>query len=446
MQKLPKPRFNLKAPNAKNETLIFLVFRYRGKKLLYSTGLNIHPKDWDDKSQRPIRKERRKDLWLLYQEIENLAEICISIYIDTDYGTVSTKEFKQKLNTLTGKVAVQKSGTKSDTPHERAEFLEFLDLELAEMKETKMNPDTLRGFKLHANIIKKYAKEQGTFTYEDVDWGFRLKLIDWLTKRNVQLSYGNKTLKVLRMFLERARKKKIHSNLDYDGRGWLIPSTKAKGQIIFLTLQELQTLAGLELTGICEKVRDLFLIGAGTGQRFSDYSKYQPHNFYVSDQGIPILSVVSKKTHTPAKIPLNIFPWLIPTLERHRFSSPKVSMQKFNFWIKEICIEAGFDSKMLKIEQYMGRKPRVVKSYVFKYEKIASHTCRRSFATNLYKMGYSLAQIMPMTGHSSESQLREYIGLDNEENAENIGLEILKKGGQPISQSNWYKNLTHAQK
>ena len=121
-------------------------------------------------------------------------------------------------------------------------------------------------------------------------------------------------------------------------------------------------------------------------------------------------------------------------------------MQKFNFWIKEICIEAGFDNKMLKIEQYMGRKPRVVKSYVLKYEKIASHTCRRSFATNLYKMGYSLAQIMPMTGHSSESQLREYIGLDNEENAENIGLEILKKGGHPISQSDWFKNLAHAQK
>ncbi|MEN0005745.1 MAG: tyrosine-type recombinase/integrase [Bacteroidota bacterium] len=446
MQKLPKPRFNLKAPKAKSETLIFLVFRYRGKKLLYSTGLNIHPKDWDDKLQRPIRKERRKDLWLLYQQIEDLAETCISIYIETDYGSLSIKEFKHRLSGLSGKVDFEKSNEKAKASQKRVEFLEFLGLELAEMKATKMNTDTLRTLRLHTNILKRYAQEEGTFTYEDIDWGFRLRLIDWLTARDIQLSYGNKTLKVLRMFLERAKKKKIHNNSDYKGRGWLIPRTKAKGHIIFLTLQELQALADLDLTSTAEKVRDLFLIGAGTGQRFSDYSKYRPHHFYVSDQGIPIVSVVSQKTHTPAKIPLNIFPWLIPVLEKHDFSSPKISLQKFNLWIKAICIQAGFDSKVLKIEQYMGRKPRVVKKYIPKHQEVASHTCRRSFATNLYKMGYSLAQIMPMTGHSSESQLREYIGLDNEENAENIGLEILKKGGHPISKNDWLRNLNHAQK
>ncbi|MEM1327777.1 MAG: phage integrase SAM-like domain-containing protein, partial [Bacteroidota bacterium] len=348
MQKLPKPRFNLKAPNAKGETLIFLVFRFRGKKLLYSTGLNIVPKEWDEKIQRPIRKERRNDLWLLYQQIEELAEICLSIYIETGYGDVSTEEFKKRLNKLTGKIELPESKPEKQLSQKRVEFLAFLDTEIAEMKATKMNPDTLRTFRLHVNILKKFAKEEGSFTYEDVDWVFRLKLIDWLAKRDIQLSYGNKTLKVLRMFLERARKKKIHANTDYEGRGWLISKTKAKGQVIFLTLDELQTLADLKLNGTAEKARDLFLIGAGTGQRFSDYSKYEPHHFYISDQNIPILSVVSQKTHTPAKIPLNIFPWLIPILERHQYSSPKVSMQKVNMWIKEICKEAGFTQKVMK--------------------------------------------------------------------------------------------------
>ena len=39
-------------------------------------------------------------------------------------------------------------------------------------------------------------------------------------------------------------------------------------------------------------------------------------------------------------------------------------------------------------------------------------------------MGYVLAQIMPMTGHATEAQLRLYIGIDAEENAEQIALAI----------------------
>ncbi len=65
--------------------------------------------------------------------------------------------------------------------------------------------------------------------------------------------------------------------------------------------------------------------------------------------------------------------------------------------------------------------------YVKKHTEIVSHTYRRSFATNLYRMGYSLAQIMAVTGHSTESQLREYIGIDAEENAEKMALGIMQR-------------------
>ena len=142
---------------------------------------------------------------------------------------------------------------------------------------------------------------------------------------------------------------------------------------------------------------------------------------------LPLLSVISQKTEIPAKIPLNIFPWLIPTLEKHDYSSPKMSMQKFNETIKVICQKAKIDEKILKVEQYIGRKARIEKHYFPKYQEVASHTCRRSFATNLYRMGYKLGQIMPMTGHATESQLREYIGIDAEENAEAIARSIERR-------------------
>jgi integrase len=192
-------------------------------------------------------------------------------------------------------------------------------------------------------------------------------------------------------------------------------------------MEELQILADLKLGKLAGKVRDLFLIGAGTGQRYSDYSRYKPENFYTTINHIPILTLISQKTDMPAKIPLNIFPWLLPILEKHNYTSPKISMQTLNEVIKDICEIAQLKDRVFIVDQYMGRKARIQKSHIPKYEKVSSHTCRRSFATNLYRMGYSLAQIMPMTGHNSESQLRQYIGIDSEMNAEEIAFSIMQK-------------------
>ncbi len=416
MPRLPKPRFNLKAPKAKSETLIFLVFRYRGHRLLYSTCLAIHPRDWNDKTQRPLQLERRPDLWAIHRQLDDLASWCRSIYIDSEYGRISPKVFKDQLD--------QKSGRKEEQEAPRLSFFEFVDQEIEDMKGQGMRESSHAPYKVQAGVLKAFAEEQGAFTFEDVDWNFRLRLIDWLGEREVMLSYGNKTLGILRQFMERARRKKLHTNIQYQGGGWRVTQKKAAGEKVILTPEELQRLADMNLSGYLKKVRDLFLIGAGTGQRFSDYSRYRPHHFYQTVKGTPILSLIAQKTDISAKVPLNIFPWLLPLLEEYEYTSPKLSMQKMNDGLKILGEKAGFDETVLVVEQLMGRKPTVVKQYKPKYKLLTTHTCRRSFATNLYRMGYSLAQIMPMTGHSTEGHLRVYIGIDAEENAERIALDI----------------------
>lgn len=439
MAKLPKPKFNLRLPNAKSETLISLVFRYQGRRLVYSTGYSIHPKDWDFKIQRPIAQTRRPDLFVIKRGLDDLAAYCMDIFLKADYGSISLEEFKRQLDIKTGKTETPEPSESDQGANEkRPSFLEFLTIELKDMKGQGMRMSSWKGFQRHANIVRKFAKEVRAFDYEDIDWNFRLELIDWLNERNDKLAYGNKTLSVLRQFMERARRKKLHSNTSYQGSGWMVPKKKASGQKVILTPDELQILADLKLTGFADKVRDLFLIGAGTGQRFSDFSRYTPDNFYVTINNVPILSLISQKTDTPAKVPLNIFPWLIPVLEKRGYASPKMSMQKFNAVIKDICKKAELDDKVFIVDQYIGRKPIVKKSYVPKYQEISSHTCRRTFATNFYRMGFRLAQIMPMTGHSTESQLREYIGIDSEQNAEQIAFSIMerRKQGKTTSGNN----------
>jgi site-specific recombinase XerD len=428
MAKLPKPKFYLRLPNGDSETLISLMVSYCGKRLVYSTGYSIHPKDWDYKTQRPLIQTGRADLFEIRRQLDDLATHCLNIFIEADGLAISLKDFRERLNQRNAPKGIP--DTLQADPDSRIPFLQFLGLEIAEMKAAKMKRGSWKVFETHAGRIKKFAAEvYGTrgFTYEDVDWNLRLKLIDWLAMQNTQLAYGNKTLKVLRQFLERARRKKLHSHTDYLGEGWVVSRKKAEGQLVTLSNDELGILAEMKLAGFLAKVRDICLIGAGTGQRWSDFSRYSQDYFYRTLKGVTILSVISTKTDTPVKVPVNLFPWLLPVLERNDYATPKMSMQKFNDGLKQLCKLAGFDERLLIVEQYIGRKATVSKSFAPKYELVSSHICRRSFATNLYRMGYSLAQIMPMTGHATESQLRQYIGIDGEMNAEEIALSIMAK-------------------
>ncbi|MEL6970825.1 MAG: hypothetical protein AAFO02_11700, partial [Bacteroidota bacterium] len=206
MAKLPIPKFNLRLPNGDTETLISLVYRYRGKRLVYSTGFSIHPKDWDTKIQRPINQERRSELFTIRRCLDDLSRYCTDIFIAHDYGCISIPDFKEQLDQKVSKGDLVDHNVDSS-------FIEFLDDELEDMEAGGMKANTLKMFRQHINNIKAFAKQYNGgrgFSYKDVDWNLRIEMIDWLTDRGVQLAYGNKTLKTLRQFMERARRKRLH--------------------------------------------------------------------------------------------------------------------------------------------------------------------------------------------------------------------------------------------
>jgi hypothetical protein len=49
---MPQATFVLKEPNSKEETLVYLLFRFNGTKLKYSIGKKIYPKFWNPEKQR----------------------------------------------------------------------------------------------------------------------------------------------------------------------------------------------------------------------------------------------------------------------------------------------------------------------------------------------------------------------------------------------------------
>jgi integrase len=59
----------------------------------------------------------------------------------------------------------------------------------------------------------------------------------------------------------------------------------------------------------------------------------------------------------------------------------------------------------------------------YKWEKISTHTARRSFATNMYNMNVPSLTIMAITGHTTEKSFLRYIKINQEQHASNL-LEI----------------------
>jgi integrase len=51
---------------------------------------------------------------------------------------------------------------------------------------------------------------------------------------------------------------------------------------------------------------------------------------------------------------------------------------------------------------------------------VSSHTARRSFATNMYKSGFTSISIMTITGHKTEKAFLTYIRVTQEEHAKKL--------------------------
>ncbi len=55
-----------------------------------------------------------------------------------------------------------------------------------------------------------------------------------------------------------------------------------------------------------------------------------------------------------------------------------------------------------------------------KYELISSHTCSRSFCTNMYLSGFPAEELMKISGHKSPAAFMRYIKVDNFQAADRL--------------------------
>jgi len=409
-----KINFYLRDCKAVKKTSIILVVRHFNKTLKLATGLSISPTAWDDKKQRPVAGKSpyiREQL----NQIESTTEKILS-----SAGYLTQPNFSALMG--------EAMGTKE--PDKTPYLLTFTRQFCAnpQRKELKTAARILYNFITNDESVKSWdlidwdkarAKD---VRFDSITWEFRNKLIEYCLGKNFAVSYVQIVVKRLGQFINESRKAGHHSNVISKEKGFAAIQgagiEKAKNIPVALTLEELTRLYNLPLTGKDELIRDCFLIGCLSGQRWSDYGFITP--FQVREGMLTIYQ--QEKTESFAEVELDLFAGLLPftlgdLLAKYDNSSPQITNGytgvnktadiRLNERIKELCKDAGItdlvrwsDDKGGKIKQYSSEK----------FELIGTHTGRRTFATIWYNMGMDCEDICTVTGHTSTAQLMEYIG------------------------------------
>jgi integrase len=173
-----------------------------------------------------------------------------------------------------------------------------------------------------------------------------------------------------------------------------------------------------------EKAKDLFLIGAYSGLRVSDYLTLTRENFKKTDKGLNVLDVVMKKVKGKVVIPI-LFEELIKIAEKYDYNFPKLTEKEINRNIKEVCrlIGGSFNEK---IDFYTGKGGKIIKETKPKYSLICTHTGRRSCLTNLIAKGLSESDASKVSGHKSVRMVARYNKLSSTETADTLSTKYNK--------------------
>jgi integrase len=211
-----------------------------------------------------------------------------------------------------------------------------------------------------------------------------------------------------------------------------------KTTAIYLTKKELEGLYNMKLVGLEEKVRDTFLIACYTGQRYSDFSQLKPSCFDTTFDGKKVIRIVQTKTKTPVVIPI-LDNKLKTILEKYNFKVPEIADQVMNRYIKHIgeklshtITSLGQDVKTILTKQERIAEENKSKTFrydedgntvKYKWELIATHTERRTCATNMYlSKKYDTREMMLVTGHRKYENFIKYIKLSLDEEAHKLAI------------------------
>jgi site-specific recombinase XerD len=414
----PKDGANFK----KKEVAIYCrVTVSREQRFEFSTKLRIIPRFWD-----PILQEAKPNYTgsiAINKTLNKLKGDLLELWNSNKSLTIS--ELRQKsLNYIA-------FGSDSQPVEKKSNDLELFILDfIKKCEEGKIlrKPNTIKAYRSTLKNLHEFSEYSGrpiSFEAINLDWYYEFR--DWCwdveddeatrTKKRkqgikpkemlVDSSVG-KYIKDIKTFMGEALEAELHSNLSF--RKKQFEKLEGDSDACYLSEEEILSIYQHDLSAQPHLIetRDLFVFACWIGLRFSDLSRVKPH--HISNNQ---LKIITKKTGEEVTIPLHIV--ALDVYRKYNYSLPESDTNaEFNWKLKEIAKAAELETKIQRRSQKRGE---VSVSFVDKWTMVTTHTARRSFATNCYKMGVPSRSIMAITGHKTEKAFNKYIRLSKEEHA-----------------------------
>lgn len=379
------------------------------------TGISIIYTDWSDRKQRiKVKPTEDNDADYLNNKLDGLERFIVQKYnrnyADGDY--ISKTWLKEAVKEFHGRVDKNEEFKAYLVPWVE-KFVKEAPTRLHRGKQIKER--SVKNYTTTLNKLKEFEKHfNKRYRFEDIDLSFHKDLINFC--RNIDGLNDNSIGNII------SRVKTFCREIELEGypinplyRSSQFNAPKNETFDTYLNEKEIDQVYKHDFSDNerLDNARDLFIIGLRTGLRVSDFLRIEAENILGN-----VINITTLKTQQNLTIPIH--PQFQTILDKRGGDFPKkISDQKFNKYIKEVCKVAKINTPTYGSGLKENEKKKSLGVFP-KHELISSHCCRRSFASNLFAAGIDTSVIMKATGHKTESQFIKYIKLSQDEHIKKL--------------------------
>jgi len=407
-----------------------LCFRLRDGKidLHYKSDIIVPLIDWDGKNnsiKKPsgnIKDQATLRLSTLIKRVNSRTDLIRDLYLEHPNQNTLTSDLFVDL--IDRKLHPEKYVVVEDVIAPTtlfthiAEFIETAPSRKKKKANTYISKSTIESYQLAQKQLLEFAKFKGKtdFLLSEIDIHFYDQYVDFLTNKKVTLkrrfvddiekqyslnSIGN-AVRTLKTFLSGVK------DIAVDRKDIYVFQEDVDN--IFLNEAELQTLHDFDFSDSpqIDIAVDWFLLLAWTASRISDRKQ-------LGNIKNGLIRYEQQKTGNAVFIPVH--PVVTEIIAKYNGLPKKISDDNLNLEIKKACKMVGFDSVETKNRTIGGKK---VTLQFAKYELVSSHTCRRSFCTNMYLRDMDTLMIMAISGHKTITSFLKYIKVNQQQHAERM--------------------------
>ncbi|RNA61547.1 site-specific integrase [Chryseobacterium nematophagum] len=384
--------------NSKNQICLSFTPKIQSDQVFYfKTQLYIDKKEWDPEKQRP------KNIYCKKFKQLNTKLNAIKVALGELIQNQKTKEKIPSSRTITTLIKQVCSNNHHCYPENS--LLNIMSQYL-EIKKENICLSTYRRYLVFLKLMEKFEGYINQhIMLEEINTQFINTFYVFGKSEQYTESTLKRTVEFVKTILHFAERKGIRTEV----RNLEIPKTKTPRRVITLNEKEIKKITQTKVPRELRQAKDWLLISCYTGQRISDFMRFD-HKQIIQIDGKPCISFIQQKTGKEITLPLH--PLVLKVIKKNGNTFPQ-PMDKclYNEHIKKIAELAGI-KEPVKARKRAGFRTKDVQ--VEKWQNISSHIGRRSFASNFYgKIPTPL--LMQATGHSTEKMFLNYINPVNHE-------------------------------